>query len=103
MSNLKNSNVLAILLLLFANVSDVLSTIIALQLGLYEGNPIARFLLQNFGYDGLWSLKFAYLSIYTLLVAKSDDKNKLRNTLIGSAVIFAVVVWNIIMILMMIK
>ena len=99
MSNLKSNNTLAMLLLLFANVSDVLSTIIGLEIGGYEANPIGRFMLQNFGYDGLWSLKFAYLSIYTLVIAKSDEKTRLRKTLIGSAFIFAVVVWNIIMIL----
>ena len=98
-NNLKSSNILAMLLLLFANVSDILTTIIGLQLGGYEANPIGRFMLQNFGYEGLWSLKFAYLSIYTLIVAKSDEKSRLKNTLIGSAIVFGVVIWNIIMIL----
>jgi len=89
--------VIAYLLMLFANVSDILTTIMALELGGTEGNPLANALIQTFGYDGLWGLKFTYMGAYAFATAKSQ--NKLKTSLVGSAIVFGVVIWNIIMIL----
>jgi hypothetical protein len=71
----------------------------ALQLGGMEANPIARVLLDVFGYDGLWGMKLTYLGAYSFATAKMQGKQKLKTALVGSALVFAVVVWNIIMIL----
>jgi len=90
-------NVIAYLLMLFANISDVLTTIMALELGGSEGNPFAQALLQTFGYDGLWGMKLTYMGAYAFATAKSQ--NKLKTSLVGSAIVFGVVIWNIIMIL----
>jgi len=92
-------NLIAILLMFMANASDVLTTIMALEMGGYEANPLGRFILDNFGYNGLWGMKFLYLGAYSFASAKGDVKTRLRNSLIGSAFVFAVVIWNIIMIL----
>ena len=81
------------LLLLFGVIADILTTEVGLENGAYELNPVARFLLETMGDSGLWFMKMLIMTVAALLYAKT---RKLGVILGWAAAHYAIVVWNII-------
>ncbi len=77
---------------LFLNMADVATTIHGLKRGAFEANPIARWLLQRFGYAGLFILKYLGMGLILLTGALTNSLNLsiwLCNIILG-----AVCAWN---------
>lgn len=56
-----------------ATVLDYISTVLCLELRVsYEGNPIAAFVLDNFGYGGFLVAKILAIVIFCLLISLSQ-------------------------------
>lgn len=79
------------------NVLDIFMTWGLLRFGGIETNPIANYVLQRWGFDGMIMLKMASIAFVALLVQKiaTHDLVKARRVLIlGTAIVFAVVVYS---------
>ena len=86
------------ILLLFAVVADIITTEIGIENGAYELNPVARWLLENMGYSGLWLMKMIIMSAAAALYAKTKRPHVI---LAWSLIHYAVVCWNIIQLLIL--
>jgi len=85
---------LAILLFMLLNLADVITTDIDLSMGLTEGNPVSAWAYYHLGRAGMYSLK--WISIFTIIgiVIYDAQRTKLRWAIPILNVIFALVVLN---------
>ena len=87
------STMTALYVFVLVNLLDIMTTRAALLRGAQEANPIARRLLEKYGFVGLHTLKFAIVSILPMFVyAFFGDVG--FALWVWNAVIGAVVVWN---------
>ena len=83
-------------LFIILNIMDYVTTRIALGLGGYEANPIARVFM---GYNLLWLYKLvmvvAIIFLIHLLYKKHGEKRALFYYKLGNVILLLVIVWNI--------
>ena len=96
----------AVLLVLFAllNAGDLLTTYLGLAHGLNEGNPLMNELLAHYGFGALIADKLLVIAAVTsgsLLLHKLDWRIAHAIALVCDALIFLVVVSNIVQYLML--
>ena len=76
----------------FLNLADISTTIAGIKRGAFEANPLARKLLEKFGWAGLFVLKYFGMGAVLLVGALTNSLNTsiwISNVLLG-----AVVAWN---------
>jgi len=82
------------------NATDILTTEGALSLGAAEGNPLANWVLTQFGAFGLYGLKALFIGSYALLYGwqvKTGKEKYAQLALVAGSLLMAVVtIWNLV-------
>jgi len=81
----------------FMNLADVATTISALKRGGAELNPVARLLINRFGFTGLFILKYLAMGLSILAVSLQSPGLLEEALWIWSIVLGGVVAWNSLM------
>ena len=79
------------------NVMDIFMTYLLLSTGGIETNPIANYFQQRWGFDGMILLKMlsvAFVSVLAQVIAVKDIAAAKRLLIIGSLIVFGVVVYS---------
>ena len=64
-----NVSLLLLACVMLFNTFDVFATMIAVDRGVTESNPFARYLIENFTFGGLWAFKMI-LVIFLMIVVE---------------------------------
>jgi hypothetical protein len=76
----------------FLNLADISTTIAGLKSGAYEVNPLARKLLEKFGWTGLFILKYLGMGAVLLIGALTNSLN--LSIWINNIFLAVVCAWN---------
>jgi hypothetical protein len=76
----------------FLNFADISTTIAGIKRGAFEANPVARRLLEKFGWAGLFILKYFGMGAVLLVGALTNSLN--TSIWINNIILSAVVAWN---------
>ena len=81
------------------NATDIFTTEAALELGAREGNPLANWILGEFGALGLYGLKALFIGMYAFLYGYQVKTGKERHVqlalIAGSFLMGIVTLWNL--------
>ncbi|MBX0296294.1 DUF5658 family protein [Haloarcula nitratireducens] len=77
--------------ILLTSLFDVVTTTVGLELGLREGNAVARALVESYGVVGLAALKIGALLVVALVWAALDE-HRSTAALVGFALVSSFVV-----------
>ena len=87
---------------ILANVMDIFATFILLRIGGSETNPIARFFLDHWGFDGMIFFKMMVIAFFCIVTQFIADQNlsRARSLLrFGSTVVACVVIYSAVLIM----
>jgi hypothetical protein len=84
----------ALAVLVVLNLIDWVTTYYGLRLGLYEVNPLARFMLSKAGPVGLYAFKLIVVALAVLAVHKLSPKELEPGVWILNAVLAIIIAWN---------
>lgn len=78
----------------FLNLADISTTIIALQRGGYEANPIARYLIKKLGLKSLFAFKYLSMGIMLFISFIISGDVAERTIWLWNIILSLVVAWN---------
>lgn len=78
----------------FMNLADISTTLVALQRGAYELNPVARYVINRIGLKGLFAFKYLFMGISLALVFIFNPEASEEIIWIWNAVLGIVTAWN---------
>jgi len=67
-----NITLLLLVGIILFNTFDVFATMIAIDRGVIEANPITQYIIENYGFGGLWATKMTLIAFLMVYIDKIE-------------------------------